>query len=320
MKRAIAIGIDASKQTLEISIFGQSKTRRIENTVAAVDQWLAQFTNQRCRIGIESTGRCHQLLMRCAVQAKHTVYVLNANDLSHYMRSLGRRAKTDRLDAQGIASYVAKHSDELHPYELPSESQSQLGQLIQRRHVLVKTCTAIRQSFSELEVKLAGLPKLLQAHAAALKQIDAHIAALVQQDEHLGTHARRLKTVVGFGPLLSSVMAHLLTRHCFRNGDSVVAYLGLDTRANDSGKHQGRRFLTKRGPGELRRLLYCGAMSASNTKVWKPLYEYHRARGLARTQVLVILARVLVRIAFSMFKNQVDFNPALILKKACVQP
>ena len=80
-----------------------------------------------------------------------------------------------------------------------------------------------------------------------------------------------------------------------KSADAFVAFTGLDPRPDDSGQHRGKRRLSKRGPAELRRLLYMAAMSAINTKTWRPLYEHYRAKGLSSTATLVILARRIAR-------------------------
>jgi transposase len=319
MESCLDIGIDASKETLEIAVEGERGSLKIANTLKAVSTWLRGL-RQPCRIGIESTGHYHQLLVRCAIGAGHTVYVLNPKDLSHYMRSLGRRAKTDRLDAQAIARYVAHEHGDLHPYQLPTELQAELDELTQRRHGIVVMQGSLRQSFAEVKTTPRALGRVQRALQALIDEIDGRMACLIAQDPQLATHAKRLKTVVGFGTLLSSVMAHALTRRPFKNGDAFIAYIGYDPRARDSGQIKGRRFLSKRGPAELRRLLYVAAMSASRTKTWRPIYDRYRARGLATTATLVIIARKLARVAFSMIKHATDFRPQLLQQNACARP
>ena len=93
-----------------------------------------------------------------------------------------------------------------------------------------------------------------------------------------------------------------------------VAFTGLDPRPDDSGQHRGKRRLSKRGPSELRRLLYVAAMSAKKTKVWKPLFEHYRTKGLSTTAALVILARRIARTAWSMYTYNTEFDPARLTK------
>jgi transposase len=309
------IGIDASQKTLEIAIYGKRGTCKVGNQRREISHWLKAL-GKPARIGIESTGIYHQLLVEMAIKAGHTVYVLNPKDLSHYMRSLGRRGKTDRLDAQAIARYVAKEHEGLHAYQLPSALQAQIQELVNLRELVVKQQGALRQSAGHLRCKPKALLKLQQQQKQLLEELHQRLQELVRQDPDLAEHAKRLKGVVGFGELLSAVMAYLLTRRQFDHSDAAVAYVGIDPRAKDSGQRQGRRRLTKRGPGQIRRLLHNAAMAASKSRLWRPIYQRYLDRGLAKTEALVILSRKLLRIAYSMVKTKSAFNPKLIAKIA----
>jgi transposase len=319
MNSAVSIGVDASKQTLEIAVDGQQGSHTVLNARGAIRTWLGQW-RQPCRIGVESTGKYHRLLVDCAIRRGHTVYVLNPQHLFHYMRSLGRRAKTDRLDAQAIARYVGREYADLHAYQAPTKAQQTLDELTQRRRGLVTTLTAFRQSLSGCTVKLRAAARVRRGLQAAIDEIDQRMAALIEQDDRLSGHAQRLQGVPGFGPLLSRVMTHALTRRDFRSSDAFIAYIGYDPRPRDSGQYSGKRYLSKRGPAYLRQLLYIAAMAARRTSLWKPIYERYRARGLASTQVFVILARKLARTAFAIVKQGCDFDPQRLLNKPCAQP
>lgn len=318
MKSTLFIGIDVSKATLDVAIEGQSATRSIDNQATAIKQWLKHLPAS-CYIGLESTGSYHQTLIRLALACGHQVYLLNARDLSHYAAALGRRAKTDRLDAMMIARYLQREHQNLHPYLLPSDIQIQLDALVNRRHTVVKSQTMLYQSMRDLSKKPRAFATVLRSLDKLIQQIDQQMQTLIDSDPKLASIATRLDTIVGFGPLLSHAMTNAITRHPFKNHDAFVAYLGLDPRARDSGQLRGRRYLSKRGPAEPRRLLYVAAMSASKTKLWRPVYERYRARGLSTTATLVIIARKLARIAFSIVKYNTTFNPELI-ENACVKP
>lgn len=318
MESSPFIGVDVSQRTLDIARTDRDEALRIDNNLRAIRGWLKGLP-EKCRIGVESTGDLHRLLVRCAIAAGHTVYVLNARDLSHYARALGRRAKTDRLDAALIARYLAREHEQLHPYRLPSALQEQLDALISRRHTVVVTQGALRQSFTSVRNKPRALAAALRKLGDLLAQIDQQLSELTAADPQLAPIARRLRTVVGFGPLLSTTLAHVLTRHPFAHADAFIAYVGYDPRVRDSGKKCGRRRLSKRGPAELRRLLFTAALSACKTKLWLPFYQRYLDRGLPTTAALVILARKLARIAFSMVRYGTEFNPQL-LQTACAHP
>lgn len=318
MKSSEFIGVDVSQATLDIALYEQEQVVSIANTLTAIRRWLRALP-PACRIAVESTGKLHRLLVSEAIAAGHIVYVLNARDLSHYARALGRRSKTDRLDAKLIARYLAHEYRSLHPHQLPTELQSQVDDLIRRRHQLVVSRDAQRQSFAQMSRKLRSVTALLRAFDRLIADIDGQLQALIAQDPALATHASHLRTMVGFGPLVSTAMAHAITRHPFKNGDAFIAYIGYDPRVRDSGQRRGTRFLSKRGPAELRRLLFTAAMSASRTKLWRPIYQRYRARGFSSTATFTIIARKLARIAFSIVRHGVPFQPERV-QSACLTP
>lgn len=316
MESQCFFGVDVSQLTLDVADLQSGQVAQIEHSAQAIRRWLKQLPAGAC-IGVESTGTLHRALVRCAIVAGHTVYVLNARDLSHYARAVGRRAKTDRLDARLIARYLANEYAHLHPYRLPSALQEKLDALISRRHKVVVTHEALRQSFTGM--KLTAWTRASHSLQALITQIDQQLALLIAQDERLAPIAEHLHTVVGFGPLLSTSLAHALTRHPFVHADAFIAYVGYDPRPRDSGQKRGRRYLSKRGPAELRRLLFNAAMSASKTALWRPFYQRYRDRGLPSTAALVILARKLARIAFAIVKHGTVFDPEMV-KTPCVRP
>jgi transposase len=317
MERAV-FGIDVSQATLDIAREGHSEVINIANSTAEIRKWLKSIPSHSM-IAVESTGKLHRAVVHAALAAGHTLYVLSPRDLHYYARSLGRRAKTDRLDALLIARYLQREHANLHPYQLPSELQAQLQELLALRHGLVLKNEALRQSFSSVACELRATKKLLHGFKMAIQEIDQRLEKLIAQDPHLASAANNLRTVPGFGPLLSASLAHAITRHPFTSSDSFIAYIGLDPRARDSGQLKGRRYLSKRGPALMRRLLFVAAMSACKTTVWRPTYQHYRVRGFSTTATLVILARKLARLAFSIVRNGTVFQPDRLLT-TCAQP
>ena len=82
----------------------------------------------------------------------------------------------------------------------------------------------------------------------------------------------------------------------------------------------GKRYLTKQGNPEDRRLIYLAAQSAAKTKTFKPMYTALRAKGWASTQAIVIIARKLLRIAFAVWTSGLPFDPKKIGNTTCKIP
>jgi transposase len=125
-----------------------------------------------------------------------------------------------------------------------------------------------------------------------------------------------LQSIVGVGPQTSTLLASLLMRLSFASSDALVAYSGLDPRANDSGPSRGRHRLSKRGSPALRRQMFMAAMAACHTSTFAPTYQALRARGLKKTEALVILACKLLRIAFAVWRSGQPFEAQRITQSA----
>ena len=163
---------------------------------------------------------------------------------------------------------------------------------------------------------MKGMTGLARDTSALVAQMDALIAKLEQGMDTLiasmpgpQEDRRKLETINGVGTVVSAALIEPLTRLPFRSSDAFVAFTGLDPRPRDSGRKVGKRRLSKRGPAELRRLLFNAAMAATRTDVWKPIYEHYRAHGLPATAALVIIARKIARIAWSIHRYHTSFDP-----------
>lgn len=312
MQSAWSIGVDVGKDDVMVACHeAAAAPQKIVRACGALSRWLATLP-QGSRLGVEATGGYHELVADLASGAGLTVYVLNPRDVRCYARALGMRGKTDRLDAQVIARYVAEHAHRLHPFTPLTEDEKRLRDLERRRATLVTIQGMLRQSLSRLPGFEPEAELLRLQTARLIRRLEAKLVELAKANPARAKLVIRLRTIVGVGPLTSVRLATLLTRVRFKRADALIAFLGLDPRPQDSGRARGRRRLSKRGPSEDRRLLYNAGMAAVKTPTWRALYQHLRARGLATTEAIVIIARRILRIGFAMFKHETDFDPKLV--------
>lgn len=300
MTSKMLIGIDVAKD--ELVIDSEQGLLTLANTPEAIDAWLKTLPTESY-IGLEATGAYHQLLAERAVSMGKIVYVLNPRDMRHYALGLGRRGKTDRVDAQMIRRFITAERCHLRPYQPASAIQHQLALLQRRRATVVKHRQALQKALRSVNELEAPLVDTLAALDVLLKHIDQQLDEVLALQPTLKAEARRLESIPGIGRQTSTQLAVLFDRVPLSRSDAAVAFVGLDPRACDSGQKRGHRRLSKRGPGELRRLLYNCAQAAAKTAVWKPYYQALRAREFSATQALVIMARKLLRIAFSLWQQ-----------------
>jgi transposase len=319
------IGADVSLREIVLAwARSQRPCLTIANNRKAILAWLKQLP-AHCVIGMEATGRLHQMLADLAVAHGHTVYVVNPKHVASYAKGVGQRGKTDPLDAAVIARYVDRERDGLHPYTTPSALQRTLRDLISQRASVVRHRTALQQS---IEATGKGLNSALKrAHQAALKslgklltEINNELKRAIAADQALESKRKQLQTITGIGFINSAALTHRFDRTPFANSDAVVAAYGMDPRPRDSGNLVGKRRLTKQGNPEDRRLIYLAAQSATKTKLFKPLYNALLAKGFSTTEAILIIARKLLRIAFAVWTSGKSFNPDKVGKNACQKP
>lgn len=312
MSARAVFGIDVDKANLTIAQHGLTAVEIVGNRSGAVSKWLARLPAGSV-VGVESTSRYHELVVRLAQAAGHTVYVLNPRDVRHYAIGVGRRGKTDRVDALTIARYVAKEREGLHPYLARTDAQQRMHALLQQRSAVRRSLTQLRQALSAYGPLDAAFKPLLTQAKVALRTLDRQIRALSAQAGQ-GVLFRHLMTVPGIGPVIAACVGHHLQRWPLADVNAWVACTGLDPRPNDSGRKVGRRKLSKRGPTDLRQMLFMAAMTFARLPVGKVIAQRYRARGLSSTATYNILARMLARIAFSLQQKGQAFDLNLFAK------
>lgn len=305
------IGVDVSKDTLACSFLESSSDTVVLNDEQHIRRWLHDLAPGTV-IAMESTGRYHQALAHLAIEAGMRVYVLNAQDVFFYAKALGARGKTDKADARVIARYVTEHQHKLHPWCSGTLAQRRIQELVRRRAGVAAHRGALQQLLGDQEALRGALSAMQLQFAQLLAEIDRQIELELQADPELRSSRALLQTIIGIGPVGSTMLATLLARIPFANADALVAYSGLDPRPNDSGRKKGVRRLSKKGPPELRRQIYLAGFSAARSKALKPLYLSIRTRGFSPTEAFVILGRKLLRAAWAVWKSRKPFDSTLL--------
>jgi len=130
----------------------------------------------------------------------------------------------------------------------------------------------------------------------------------------------RLLTIPGFGPYVSAqVLAKIGDPHRFKRRKQVIRLAGFDLNAKRSGRRSSEAVpvISKRGNSDLRYALYQAALIASyHHSGFRALYTRYlkgreKERGI-RTKMRVKLASKMLVIAWTMMKNNTDYNPDLL--------
>lgn len=312
------IGIDVAKAELVVHYQEGGAQVCLSNTKPEIKKWLKQQPANTA-LCVEATNVYHLDVVEMAYEKGFTVYVVDGFQLSNYRKSIGGRAKTDSSDAALLARYLEREGGELRPWAPPPAVYGKLQSLLRRRAALVSMRTALSQSWGN-ETLLKAAFKSFTAQMDRLDLLVQKKLKELLQEAGLLEQVARCRAIEGIGFLTATALVMAFIRGEFKNSDAFVAFLGMDLRVSDSGQKTGRRRLTKRGCSETRRLLHNASMSASRSPAWKDVYEHYRNEGKATTESLVILARKLARVAFSLMQNEDEYDAGKRAKKHCTQP
>lgn len=304
-------GVDVAKVDLVCAHHGHPAIETVQNQAKPIDDWLASLP-EGSAIAVESTGGLERLLVTRAVSRGIPVFLVDARKTRNFAIAIGRRGKTDPIDAASLAHFLAVMHAQLHVYRPPTPEQEQIDQLLRSHAQLVRFQTSLRQSLRGLKELSKDARKVLASVSGMLGKIQSRLRLLRRSQPKLDELTSRLDELPGVGPHVGIALGNLLQRVSFPGADQAVAFVGLDPRPRDSGKHRGKRKLSKQGPAELRRLLFLAGMAARKTKVFKHLYESYIQRGLASTEAIVILARRILRIAWALATNGQHFDPGKV--------
>jgi transposase len=312
-------GIDVSKAHLMGAwIDASHRSPRAEMTVprteAGVRKLLAQIPPEVPWV-MEPTGSYSLMVAKIAVAAGRTVLMADAKAARHYLQSLSPRAKTDKIDAKGLARMALDR--ELKPYPIKAEAQEKMDQLLAARRGITEAIARLKQQARELthattplQEAIAGLQKQQQA-------LERQIEQATKQEPSL-TRATPLQKVPGIGLLTAATAVSRLAARCFTSADAFVAFIGWDVRVRESGIRKGTMGLTKQGDAELRRLFYLAAKSSIRAKAspFAVQYEREQKKGLKKTAALCAVARKLARLVWSLDTHQSCYDPARVYRPA----
>lgn len=310
----MVVGVDVSKAHLDVAVLGTvALAERFANDEEGHQALLARVAPLGVQLVVmEATGG-YEAPLACALQvAGLAVAVINPRRGRDFLKAMGGLAKTDRIDAQGLAEFgrVLLARDDLASYlkPLPSEEQQDLAALVDRRRQLVTMLGMERQRLSRS--RRVARPSIKAVINTLEKQLDR---ADHDMDQHVKTHFAQfdqlLRSTKGIGPVASATLIADLPELGRLNRRQIAALVGVAPMARDSGTMSRRRYI-QGGRAKVRRTLYMATIVASqHNPVIRAHYERLVAAGKLKKVALVACMRKLLTILNAMARTHTPFNP-----------
>ena len=209
MKTEVFVGIDVSKQHLDVAVRPQGRHFIIPNDDRGLKQLLKRLTALKPQlIVLEASGGYELLATAALAEAQLPVALVNPLAVRQFAGATGKLAKTDKIDAQVLAHFAEAVRPE--PRPLPDQEQQLLKAALQRRVQMVKM---IGQEKNRLEKTF--IPALRQ-------DIQAHLAWLQTTLGTVGPGSQRSdppeSPLAGPGPLVTDHPRHRPGRFQGRHG------------------------------------------------------------------------------------------------------
>ena len=300
----IAVGIDVSKDRLDVAVRPSGEAFAVERNASGLDRLIERLRQFSPHIvALEATGGFETVVAAALASASLPVVVVNPAQIRAFARALGQRAKTDPIDAAVIAHFAEATKPRVRP--LPDEATRLLADLVARRRQIIEMIGAEHQ-----REKRMTLPRLKTSIARLVKALEKELASVNTDidDAVRGSPAwcekeELLVSVPSVGPVIARTLIAELPELGQLNRKEIAALAGLAPFTRQSGQWRGRSFIGG-GRTAVRTALFMGAMVAKqHNPVLKAFFDRLVAAGKPKMVALIAVARKLLTILNAMVRD-----------------
>lgn len=310
-------GADVSKETFDVALARPSqhfpatplrdlpaaKFERSKEGVKACMAWLDEQLGAKpdsVRLVMEATGRYSEELAKWLAARRPSVApaIANPAHTAAFLRSLGVRNKTDRMDARALAFYGVERNPA--PYTPLPQAWAELREMNRYRDDLVNAQVA-QKNQAEEGTSSATVRKMqtrrLRELEKDIKQIETKMRGFVQATPDLKSDVSRLESIYGVGFLTAVVvLTEIGDLRRFLRARQLTAFAGLNPRERKSGTSvDSKPHMSKQGNPRVRQALYMAAIVAIRKS--NPLTEMYQrlvAKGKSKMSALGAVMRKLL--------------------------
>jgi transposase len=258
----VLVGIDVSKDRLDVAVLPGGEAFAVARNAAGIDDLVARLKPLAPRaIALEATGGYESVVVASLAAVGLPAVVVNPAQVRAFAQALGKRAKTDRIDALVIARFVQATNPKIRP--LPDAATQRLADLVARRRQIIAMMVAERQRKARLtESRLhKSITRLLKALQVELSEIDAAIGEDVSNSPAWREKEDLLASVPGVGPVIARTLIAEMPELGTLDRRQIAALAGLAPWTRQSGQWKGRSFIGG-GRASVRSVLFMGAITA----------------------------------------------------------
>jgi transposase len=302
------VGIDVSKDKLDMAVLGERQAKQFSNTKDGIAQLVKQMADlQPELIVVEATGGYQRAVVEALFHTGLSVAVVNPARVRQFARASGMLAKTDKLDAFVLAVYGKTMQPRR--YEGKTDAEKQLSALLVRRKQIEEMLKAEQ---NRLRTTLPSLKSSVEQVIAVLKEqkkrLDEQIQEFLKQQKGWQEQSEILGSAPGVGPVTTATLLADLPELGKMDRKKIAALVGVAPMNYDSGRKRGYR-KTKGGRGDVRSVLYMSTLVATRyNPVIQTHYQQLLKRGKLKKVALTACMRKFLTILNAMMRDQQPFR------------
>jgi transposase len=307
------VGIDVSKDRLDVAVLGEERVWQVDNTSKGIDELVQQMQAlQPELIVVEATGGYQRAVVEALFWAGLAVAVVNPARVRQFARACGLLAKTDKLDAQVLAVFGQKVQPR--HYTGKSEAEKQLRALLVRRRQLDEILKAEQNRLRTISPSLQGsVARIIACLKNEKKLLDEQIQQFMKEQEDWQEPTEILYSAPGVGKVTTATLLAELPELGKMDRKKIAALVGVAPMNYDSGRKRGYR-KTKGGRGDVPSVLYMATRVATR---YNPLiqtqYQQLLKRGKLKKVALTACMRKFLTILNAMLRDRQPFRSATLI-------
>lgn len=311
MLEQITVGIDVSKDRLDVHLRPTSEAFAVSRDGVGLATLCERLKARApALVALEATGGYETVVAAALAGAGLPVVVVNPGQVRSFARALGKRAKTDPIDAAVIAHFAEATAPEVRP--LADEATQMLADLVARRRQIVEMAGSERQRLRRMTLPRVrhSIERLIRALEKELADLDRDIDDAVRGSPAWREAEDLLSSVPGVGPVVSRSLIAELPELGTLDRKKIAALAGLAPFTRQSGAWKGRSFIGG-GRTAVRTVLFIAALVATrHNPVLKAFYRHLLQAGKPKMLALLAVARRLLVILNAIIRDKTPWQSA----------
>ena len=318
----VYVGIDVAKAHLDVARHDEDEVWRVSNDEEGIQELVDRLEDLGPELVVlEATGGFEMPAAAALAAREVPVVVANPRQARDFAKSTGRLAKTDTIDARGLALFAERVRPQVR--DLPSDEARALGALVSRRRQIIEMITAEKNRLGfALKPVQKGIQKHIRWLERQLADVDNDIDSVIRDSPVWAAKRDLLQSVPGVGPNLSRTLIAELPELGQLTHRQIAALVGVAPFARDSGVFRGKRMIWG-GRASVRSALYLSVWSAAK---WNPVIRtfHDRLRAQGKPPKVAQVAQVacmrkLLTILNAMARDERPWDSSIPLEQLRLQ-